>query len=74
MDGSGVVIRLHEFDGCDARAELTVAPLPGGGQPVVFREAQLCNLMEEDAQEIACDNGKIRLDFKPFEIKTLLLR
>ncbi|MCX7976973.1 MAG: glycosyl hydrolase-related protein, partial [Bellilinea sp.] len=37
------------------------------------RAVSQTNLLEEDAQPLPFANGEIRLEFRPFEIKTLRL-
>ena len=66
-DGSGDwILRLYEAKKADTACTLTV------NLPV--RSASLCDLMENETDRIPCQQGRIRLHFKPFEIKTLRLR
>lgn len=65
-DGSGdVIVRLYEGMRTATRCTLQTA-LP-------VRAVSQTNLLEEDAQPLPFANGEIRLDFRPFEIKTLRL-
>jgi alpha-mannosidase len=65
-DPRAVVLRLYEAAG--ARGRATIAT----GLPV--REAVETDLMEREETAIAVRNGRIRLAFRPFQIRTLLLR
>ncbi len=66
-DGSGsVVVRLYESMRSATRCTLNTS-LPVGS-------AALADMMEEPLQDLACEGGNIRLDFRPFEIKTVILR
>ncbi|MDZ4121242.1 MAG: glycoside hydrolase family 38 C-terminal domain-containing protein [Candidatus Cloacimonadaceae bacterium] len=65
--GDGLIIRMHEYSGAAAMAELYWdEELP---------PAWLCNLLEEPLKELdrELDYNILRLEFKPYEIKTLLL-
>jgi alpha-mannosidase len=71
--GQGIVLRLYEYSGGRTRIELKTS-LP-------FDEALPCSMAEEitpDASKppwaVKDGESSIRLDFRPFEIKTLLLR
>jgi alpha-mannosidase len=65
-DRSGdVVVRLYEALGGRAKARLTPA--------FVARQANLVDLVEEPLGAAEFDAGAVRLDFRPFEIKTLRL-
>lgn len=71
--GAGIILRLYEYSGCQARIQLnTILP---------FKTIQLVNLNEEviegaalPAVEITNESSQISLSFRPFEIKTLLLQ
>ncbi len=65
-DGSrAVIVRLYEAMRTATRCTLT-ASLP-------VRAAAQTNLLEEDAQPLTWEAGQVRLDFRPFEIKTVRL-
>ncbi|MBM4017626.1 MAG: alpha-mannosidase [Planctomycetes bacterium] len=65
-DGSGdVIVRLYESKRTRARAALTTA--------LRVRAARECNLLEEPGRAIAVRSGRLALDFRPFEIKTVRL-
>ncbi len=65
-DGSGdLVVRLYEAARTTTRVEL------GVNLPV--QRAALANMLEETEQELAFDGGKLALEFRPFEIKTIRL-
>lgn len=61
----GVILRLYETKGCGGK---TVLYLPAGVKHVYD-----CNMLEEVQRELETDTGKVRLGFRAFEIRTLLL-
>ena len=61
----GVVLRLYESKGCAGETVLSVPDSVGR----VFD----CNMLEEERQELTLTEGKVKLAFRAFEIKTLLL-
>lgn len=61
----GVILRLYESKGC---AGETVLYVPDS----VVRVSD-CNMLEEERQELGLAEGKVKLAFRAFEIKTLLL-
>jgi len=66
-DGSGdVVVRLYEASRTATRCRL-VTTLPAVS-------AAQTNMLEQIERELPCEEGKIALDFRPFEIKTVRLR
>ncbi len=58
------VIRLYESERSSTSCTLT---LRGA------KSARLTNLLEETVEELPVNNGEIKLNFKPFEIKTVLV-
>jgi alpha-mannosidase len=65
-DGSpDVIVRLYESKRSATRCTLTTS-LP-------VKTASETNLVEEQTGPLAVANGKIKLDFRPFEIKTVRL-
>lgn len=64
----GVVLRLYESKGCAGITTLTL------NKALNIRRAYGCNLLEEPEKELEIRDGRIRLDFRAFEIKTLLLQ
>ncbi|HEY3333057.1 MAG TPA: alpha-mannosidase [Capsulimonadaceae bacterium] len=64
-DGRGVIVRLYEPHG--ARGSVTVR----AGDWV--RSVVECNLVEEDAGEVAMSEGMFRFDITPFQIRTFRL-
>jgi alpha-mannosidase len=65
-DGSqDVIVRLYEAKRCATRCTLSTT-LP-------VKAASQTNLVEEEANKLAVTDGKISLDFRPFEIKTVRL-
>ncbi len=63
--GDSCVIRLHEFFGGRRKVKL------GSGYPV--HSWQLCDLMERPQGGVT-SGGEIELEFKPYEIHTLLIK
>ena len=64
-DGRGLILRLYEPNG--GRGDLSVSV----GFPV--REVLECNLVEEDAGEVALHKGVFRVAIRPFQIRTFRL-
>ncbi|MDC7239291.1 MAG: glycoside hydrolase family 38 C-terminal domain-containing protein, partial [Spirochaetales bacterium] len=64
-EGSGIILRLYETKGGDARGTLS------SFRPV--RMAEETSLLEEKTGDLDCPDGKVMLDFHPFEIKTVRL-
>ncbi len=66
-DGSGdAVLRLYESMRRPTRATLTTC-LP-------FKQAYQCDMLENPLRELEVSQDQVRLDFRPFEIKTILLK
>ncbi len=66
-DGSGdVVVRLYEAKHMATRATL-ITSLP-------VKRAAATNMLEEFEADLPCASGKIALEFRPFEIKTVRLQ
>jgi alpha-mannosidase len=66
-DGSGdIVLRLYEAARTATRCELSTT--------LRVRRASVTNMLEEKGKRIAVKNGRIALDFRPFEVKTLKLK
>lgn len=61
----GVVLRLYESKGCAGTTVLTV--------PDNVDHVYACNMLEETAEELTVQEGKVTLRFRAFEIKTLML-
>lgn len=69
-DGSGDwIIRLYESKGASVSSTLHT--------PIPFKKAYLTNMLEEEPAELSfgegTGEGTVRLDFRPFEVKTLRL-
>lgn len=62
---NGVVLRLYEAKGCAGETTLYV--------PENVEKAWSCNMLEEIQEELALAEGKLRLKFHAFEIRTILL-
>jgi alpha-mannosidase len=65
-DSDDIVVRLYESEGTGAFAQLVTG--------FDVREAYIANLMEEPSERIEAGSRMIGLEFRPFEIKTVLLR
>jgi len=66
-DGNDIIVRLYECHNCRGKAELCSM------RPV--RSASLCNLEEKELSELEIsDEGRVRFDYKPFEIMTIRLK
>lgn len=63
----GVVLRLYESKGCAGVATLKL------NAALHVKRACVCNMLEEPGQELEIRDGGIRLNFRAFEIKTILL-
>jgi alpha-mannosidase len=66
-DGSGdLIVRLYESMRTATRCTLTTF------RPI--RTAAQTNMLEEEQHDLECSGPTLRLDFRPFEIKTVRLR
>ncbi|MCM1188155.1 MAG: glycosyl hydrolase-related protein [bacterium] len=61
----GVVLRLYESKGCAGRTVLSL--------PEAVKRVWSCNLLEEKQEELEIRDGRVSLDFRGFEIKTVML-
>lgn len=61
----GVILRVYETKGCGGETTLFV--------PDNIKRVYACNMLEEVQQELELVEGKVRLGFHAFEIKTILL-
>lgn len=61
----GVVVRLYECMGSAVRCRLSL--------PSEVKRVWVCNMLEEKQGEAAVDGGAVELEFRAFEIKTVLL-
>lgn len=62
-DGSASILRLYESAGGRERVEI--------GWPLPHAKVFLSNALEEETEALPEENGSIKLDFAPFEIKTV---
>ena len=60
------VLRLYECEGVPARCEVSLHDAVKGVERVNFLEEKQCDL--------PCENGRVSLSLRPFEIVTLLVR
>lgn len=65
-DNNGIVVRLYEAHDCKGTAELTC------GFP--FREAYLCDLMENELQQLPTDGRTVCIPVSNYEILTIKFR
>ena len=65
-DSDDVVIRAYEPYGRSVKSSLTF------DRP--FKKAYLCNMMEEELEELPVEGNTVSLCFKPFEIHTIKLK
>jgi alpha-mannosidase len=65
-DGNGVAVRLYEAMRTATRCTLTTS-LPASS-------VEQTNMLEEHECDLSIAGGQIPLEFRPFEIKTLILR
>ena len=64
-DGGALVLRLYEAHGARGRASIRV------GLP--FTGARRANLLEDPAVELPVDGDRVAVDYRPYEIVTLLV-
>ena len=64
-DSEATVVRLYETHGVRGSATLEMA-LP-------FQKAWLANLLEEKRTPLELHEGRVKIDFKPFQIVTVIL-
>jgi alpha-mannosidase len=65
-DSNDVVVRLYESEGRGAKVLLVT------GFPI--RGARASNMLEEPSGPLEMSDGRVALEFRPFEIKTVILR
>jgi alpha-mannosidase len=65
-DSEDLVVRLYECEGMGAEARLVA------GCPI--RGAEAANMLEEPSGALPMRDGGVDLEFRPFEIKTVMLR
>ena len=61
--GKGMIVRLYEAHNARGRAELTI------GTPI--QRAVLCDMLENELEELRIEGGHIQFDYRPFEILTI---
>ncbi len=64
-DSDGIIVRLYEAHGASVRAGLEFCHS--------YSLISEVDLMEENPKQLAVDNNSVVVEFKPYEIKTLLL-
>ncbi|WP_373229786.1 alpha-mannosidase [Cohnella sp.] len=63
--GTGTILRLYESSGSRESVSIRIPNLPA--------QVYTVNLLEEELELLNINNGILSLDFKPFEIKSVLL-
>ena len=64
LDGQNTIVRMYECYGARVQTRLT---LPAA------KHVYLTNLMEQADRELPIENGQVVLDFKPYEIVTVMV-
>ena len=64
-DGKGIILRMYESENSYTKTVLTVN--------TSFQKAYLCNLLEDEEQELDVNGSDIGLTIKPYEILTVKL-
>ncbi|MCL2320868.1 MAG: glycosyl hydrolase-related protein [Oscillospiraceae bacterium] len=64
-DDNGVIVRLYENKGIETKAHIQVNQ--------IFVKCSITNLIEDISDTLDIIDGKILLNFKPFEINTIIL-
>ncbi|MBQ4245053.1 MAG: alpha-mannosidase [Clostridia bacterium] len=62
-DSNAFVLRLYECEGTKTNSNVTL--------PADAVRAVLTNMLEDEREDIPCENGILNLTFRPFEIKTV---
>lgn len=65
-DGKGVILRAYECANCGCTAELKLG--------YSFREAWLCDMLEQPVQKLESNGQTVSVPFSPFEIQTVLIK
>lgn len=65
-DGDGIVIRMYESENAATKAKLTVNK--------DFRQAEICNLLEEPESQAVVSANVIEVPLKPYEVVTVKIR
>jgi alpha-mannosidase len=64
-DSQAIIVRLYECHGSRGSANLKTG--------LSFKSANLCNLLEDDAQELKINGDEIDIDYSPFQIISVKL-
>ena len=67
QDRKGLIVRINEYHGKNGSGRLI---LP---ESINAKAVYSCDLKEDKEQQLAIDGGSVKLDIKPFEIKTLYI-
>ncbi len=62
----GYVVRLYECEGCKTNASVTLSRT---GKEIIS-----CNMIEDEGEKLCLDGDKLSLTFKPFEVKTFIVK
>lgn len=63
---NGYVVRLYECEGTRAKANVTLSR-PG-------KEIVSCNMIEDEGEKLTLDGNTLSLTFRPFEVKTFIVK
>ncbi len=64
-DGEGIVLRMYESENALTKTRLTVDG--------AYHKAFLCNLLEEEEEELTIEDGAVCVQLKPYEVVTVKL-
>ena len=64
-DKNGIIIRMYESENAYTKTKLTVN--------TVFKKASLCNLLEQEEEELKVTGNEIAVCLKPYEVVTIKL-
>ena len=62
-NGDGLIVRFYDAYDCKSNVTLTV--------PKIYTKAYICDLMENETEELTVNNGKITISVSNFEIVTV---
>lgn len=62
---NALIVRMYEYSGCDVEVNLSAK--------FSISRASECDLLERDQNKLKVNGNRVRLNFKPFEIKTVKL-
>lgn len=69
-DGEGIILRFYESVGSETKAEIRLSEQM---QSRLNGKAYLTSMTEDKKKKIVIDNGRLFLDFAPFQVQTIKL-